>query len=456
MDKVKVFIVCITWGFLITAVASAGDLKNFLDQLGASYNYTPPSSYKAGNYQVYAGPSLRVSIPNKNISLLTYSPPRFKADCSGLDFSAGAIGYLAENFDQIISNFTTLGLYGFLLGMASTSPTIAEVMKWLQQVEEIVRALQMRPCEVGMMLGQVAGEQIKSVIKTGEMSVSTSSTAEKTISRVIEDIKNCVYRIADGNFNQALENRLTQLGFSSGVARVVAYNLFPVVHLNARMDPSSGQCDFNPIPPQPALLNAREILYGWQPGKQIRLPVGFGTNLSFQIVTETEFSGGLFSYYRDKLQALINNIRTGSVTIDDKRLLYSPVMAPYRNLIFVIASHPEYEPLLEPIARMFALSVLQVAIGDIISAQTVALDRLYSSAKIEGNSKEFPIDIDMLKKYGDEVKKAAEDFRKQYYIETQNLKNELQVQLMMIKQAVALEKQASRMAGDILGVSLSE
>ncbi len=439
-----------------STAGTAGELKQFLDELGASYNYTPPSSYRAGNYQVYAGPSLRMSLPNKNISLLTYTPPRFKADCSGLDFSAGAIGYLAENFDQIISNFTTMGLYGFLIGMASTSPTIAEVMKWLQQVEEIVRALQMKPCEIGMVLGQMAGEKIKAGIKTGEMGTSTSSSSEKEIKRVIQDIANCVYRIADGNFNQALENKLTELGFSPTVAQVVAYNLFPVVNLNAKYDSSSGKCDFNPQPPQPPLLSVQELLYGWQAGKQIRVPSGAGTNLTFTTSTESQLSGGLYAYYRDKLQSIVNNIRSGSVTPDDKKLLYSPVMAPYRNLIFVIASHPEYEPLLQPIARMYALSVLQIAVGDIVSAQKIALDKLYSSARVEGNSKEFPVDPGLLMEYGEKVKKASKEFMDFYYKELASLRNELSTQLTMIEQAQRLEQDASRLAVNLLGVSIGE
>lgn len=435
-------------------MAQAGDLKQFLDELGASYNYTPPSSYRAGSYQVYAGPSLRVSIPNKNISLFSYTPPRFKADCSGLDFSAGAIGYLAENFDEIISNFTTLGLYGMLIGFASTSPTIAEVMKWLQQVEEIVRALQMKPCEVGMMIGQTAGQKLKEQVKTASLTTSTSSTAEKSLTDTLSDIANCVYRIADGNFNQALENRLTQLGFSSNVAQVVAYNLFPVVHLNARAD-VSGKCDFHPIFKE-RILTAKDLLKGWGAGKEIRKPIGIGTNITWSITTEPIASGGLYGYYQDKLRTLVENIRNNSVTSEDKRLLHSPVMAPFRNLILIVASRPEYEGILDPVAKLFALSVLSVALNDIGSASRIALDRLYDSARIQGDGKEISLSPDDIGRWAKAIWEAHKDFTITYYREMTNLRNELATQMGMIEQAVRLEREASRYATDILGVSMTD
>ena len=437
-----------------SVVAQAGDLKQFLDELGASYNYTPPSSYRAGDYQVYAGPSLRLSIPNKNISLLTYTPPRFKADCSGIDFSAGAIGYLAENFDTIISNFTTVGLYGMLLGLASTSPTIAEVMKWLQQIEEWVRMLQMKPCEIGMVIGQTAGQKFREYVKTGRLTVSTSSSAEKSNRDTLNKIKSCVYSIADGNFNQALESRLTSLGFSSNVAQVVAYNFFPVVHLNARMD-ASGQCDFNPEF-KPALLTAEEILKGWSPGKEIRVPIGVGTNITWSFASEPTASQGLYGYYYEQLRTLVNHIRTNSVTIDDKKLLYSPVMAPFRNLILIIASRPQYEELLQPIARLYALSVLSIALNDIASASQIAIDKLLDSARITGAGEEFPLSVDDLIKWARDIREKRNEFMGFYYGEMQALRNELATQMAMIEQAVRLEKDASKLANNILGVSLTE
>lgn len=437
-----------------SVVAQAGDLKQFLDELGATYNYTPPSDYKAGNYQIYAGPSLRVSIPNKNISLLTYTPPRFKADCSGIDFSAGAIGYLVENFDTIISNFTTVGLYGMLLGLASTSPTIAEVMKWLQQIEEWVRMLQMKPCELGMVIGQTAGQRLREYIKTGRMSASTSSSTEKSIEDTLDKIKSCVYSIADGNFNQALEGRLTALGFSSNVAQVVAYNFFPVVHLNARMD-ASGQCDFSPEY-KPALLTAEEILRGWSPGKEIRVPIGIGTSLTWSFATEPTASQGLYGYYYEQLRTLVNHIRTNSVTINDKRLLYSPVMAPFRNLILIIASRPEYEGLLQPIARLYALNVLSVALNDIASASQVAIDKLLDSARITGGGEEFPLSVDDLITWARKIRAKRNEFMSFYYKEMVSLRSELATQMAMIEQAIRLEQDASKLANNILGVSLTE
>jgi len=441
-------------GGLIIYSSFAGDLKSFLDELGASYNYNPPTSYTAGNYRVFVGPSIRFSIPNKNISLITYTPPRFKADCSGLDFSAGAIGYISKNFETIVSNFATLGTYGFLLGLMSSVPTIGDVMKYLNKMEEIARLLQVKPCEVGMIIGQTFGQKLAEAVKTGEMNISFSSTVEESIKEAIDKIKSCVFQIADGNFNANLEGKLTELGFSSNVAQIIAYNLFPVINLNAHTD-ASGQCQFRPIYLEP-LLSPEEILYGWPAGKQLRKPSGIGTNITYVSYTEPEASKGLLALYEQKFKELVDALRSGSLTAEQKAFLYSPAMQPYRKLIFLIAGHPEYETILYPIARLFALNTLAAAINDFITIANAAVDRLLVSAKIEGDGKEISLNTDELLSWIDKIRQRTKEFRKFYYDEIKTLSNELNVQLIAIEQSQYLEKIANRGVQNILGINLSD
>jgi hypothetical protein len=441
-------------GTLLLSNTFAGDLKSFLDELGATYNYSPPSSYTAGNYHVFAGPSIRLSIPNKSISLITFTPPRFKADCSGLDFSAGAIGYIAKNFQTIVSNFATLGVYGFLIGLVSSVPTIGEVMKWLQKIEELARLLQVKPCEVGMIIGQTFGQKMAEWVKTGEMNVSFSSTAEEAIKEAWNKIKSCVFQISDGNFNANLESKLTALGFSSNVAEIIAYNMYPVVNLNAHTD-SSGKCMFRPIYLE-ALLSPEEILYGWNAGKSLRKPSGIGPNITYTTYTEPEASKGLLQLYEEKFKQLVDALRKGSLTEEQKRFLYSPAMQPYRKLVFLIAGHPEYEPILYPIARLFALNTLAAAINDFTATANSAVDQLLTSAKIEGDGKEMNLATDELLKWVDKIRQRTKEFRKFYYEELKSLTNELQVQLIAIEESKRLEKITQTGVQQILGINLSD
>jgi hypothetical protein len=98
--------------------------------------------------------SLYYRVPQSNLQLLTITPPRIRAGCSGIDFTAGALSYL--NLDQLVSWLQSIlqaaPAIAFELALEKYLPGVKSVLNEVSQLAQTVNQMNLNSCEAARKL----------------------------------------------------------------------------------------------------------------------------------------------------------------------------------------------------------------------------------------------------------------------------------------------------------------
>src|SRR5262245_22745233 len=127
-------LVCVlTYGVSAAYAGIGGDLNHFFNQMGFSNNVTAPNAYQGQGAGYYSGGSLFARDSVRDVQIASVDLPSFRSGCGGIDLFTGGFSFvnsqqLIDAMQNIINN--SIG-YAFNLALESTTPEIANVMKYI-------------------------------------------------------------------------------------------------------------------------------------------------------------------------------------------------------------------------------------------------------------------------------------------------------------------------------------
>ena len=135
--KLSVLSLGLTFAFL-GASAQAGSLSDELEGMFA--NVTSAGSFQTTLRNGWAGGGIGVRGPIKNITIISFDPPRLSAGCGGIDFFGGSFSFI--NSEQLIALFRAIAMnavgVAFKTAIDAINPMLGAVM---QDFQAIVQAL---------------------------------------------------------------------------------------------------------------------------------------------------------------------------------------------------------------------------------------------------------------------------------------------------------------------------
>lgn len=139
----------------VSAIASVNsDLNNFFNDLGFSDNTTAPNAYSGQGAGYYSGGSLFARDSVRDVQIAQVQLPSFRSGCGGIDLFTGGFSFidskqLVDLMNNIINN--SLG-YAFNLALESTTPEIANVMKYINSLANTINNANINSCETAASL----------------------------------------------------------------------------------------------------------------------------------------------------------------------------------------------------------------------------------------------------------------------------------------------------------------
>jgi len=129
-------------------------MEDFYTSAGASINVTPGGTYATQANNVISGGGFVLRTPRKNVQLFSVTPPGLKAGCGGIDFFAGAFGFI--NKEQLVAFLrnigqNSLGLF-FQLALKSMAPEVAATIEVMQDWAQRMNALNINSCQAASAL----------------------------------------------------------------------------------------------------------------------------------------------------------------------------------------------------------------------------------------------------------------------------------------------------------------
>lgn len=125
------------------------DLNSFFNGMGFSNNETAPNAYQSQEAGFYSGGSLFARDSVRDVQIVQIDLPSFRSGCGGIDLFTGGFSFvnskqLVEAMQNIINN--SLG-YAFNLALESTTPEIANVMKYINTLSNDINRANINSCE---------------------------------------------------------------------------------------------------------------------------------------------------------------------------------------------------------------------------------------------------------------------------------------------------------------------
>ncbi len=125
------------------------DLNNFFNDLGFSDNTTAPNAYSGQEAGYYSGGSLFARDSVRDVQIAQVQLPSFRSGCGGIDLFTGGFSFidskqLVDLMNNIINN--SMG-YAFNLALESTTPEIANVMKYINSLANTINNANINSCE---------------------------------------------------------------------------------------------------------------------------------------------------------------------------------------------------------------------------------------------------------------------------------------------------------------------
>ena len=142
------FYLCFLLPFFLQADLNK-NLNQFFNNLGASSHVDSAEVYNGQRAGYMTGGGLMTRNRVVDTQLVSVNLPRFDAGCGGIDIFAGGFSFvdhkqLIHTLKSIASN--AVG-YSFLLGLETTSPQVANIMKQLQTWSNAINSIGINSCD---------------------------------------------------------------------------------------------------------------------------------------------------------------------------------------------------------------------------------------------------------------------------------------------------------------------
>ncbi|MFT3741098.1 MAG: conjugal transfer protein TraH [Gammaproteobacteria bacterium] len=136
------------YGSLASASINS-DLTHFFNSLGFNNNVTAPNAYQSQQAGFYSGGSLFARDSVRDTQIAHIDLPSFRSGCGGIDLFTGGFSFvnsqqLVDAMKNIMNN--SVG-YAFNLALESTTPEIANVMKYINTLSNDINRANINSCE---------------------------------------------------------------------------------------------------------------------------------------------------------------------------------------------------------------------------------------------------------------------------------------------------------------------
>ena len=136
----------------ITATVFASvnsDLNNFFNDLGFSDNTTAPNAYSGQEAGYYSGGGLFARDSVRDVQIAQVQLPSFRSGCGGIDLFTGGFSFInSQQLINLMNNIINNSMgYAFNLALESTTPEIANVMKYINTIANTINNANINSCE---------------------------------------------------------------------------------------------------------------------------------------------------------------------------------------------------------------------------------------------------------------------------------------------------------------------
>lgn len=117
-------------------------------------NSTDAGAYETATRGVITGGSMRLRNKIVNAPVVAFRPPSFQAGCGGIDMFAGSFSFInAQQFVQSLRSIASNAVgvasgYAFKLALQAMGPTVANVIKDLQEAMQHLNGLMSNSCQL--------------------------------------------------------------------------------------------------------------------------------------------------------------------------------------------------------------------------------------------------------------------------------------------------------------------
>lgn len=137
------------------------DLNQFFGKLGSSSHIDSAEVYNGQRAGYMTGGGLMTRNRVTDTQLVSVNLPKFDAGCGGIDIFAGGFSFV--NHQQLIHALKSIATnavgYAFLLGLETTSPQVANIMKQLQTWSNAINSIGINSCDTATALVGAAWPQ---------------------------------------------------------------------------------------------------------------------------------------------------------------------------------------------------------------------------------------------------------------------------------------------------------
>ncbi len=146
----RIFIFSLSLMSLTSTMASVNsDLSNFFNNLGFSDNTTAPNAYSGQEAGYYSGGSLFARDSVRDVQIAQVQLPSFRSGCGGIDLFTGGFSFIdSQQLVNLMNNIINNSMgYAFNLALESTTPEIANVMKYINTLANTINNANINSCE---------------------------------------------------------------------------------------------------------------------------------------------------------------------------------------------------------------------------------------------------------------------------------------------------------------------
>lgn len=139
----------------ISCMSAHANIQSQMDFMYDSMsNTTAPGAFETATRGVISGGSMRIRNKISNAPVVSFRPPSFQAGCGGIDMFAGSFSFInAQQFVQSLRSIASNAVgvasgYAFKLALQAMGPTVANVIKDLQEAMQMINGLMSNSCQL--------------------------------------------------------------------------------------------------------------------------------------------------------------------------------------------------------------------------------------------------------------------------------------------------------------------
>lgn len=131
------------------------------NMFNAMINTTTPDAYKNAQRGSIAGGQLYVTVPRKNVDIVSMAAPSISIGCGGINLFGGSLSFLST--DEIVETFQAIGsnalFYGVKLAMTNYCATCEQVMTSLEKTAQMFNSMNLDSCQAAQGIVTTIAEQ---------------------------------------------------------------------------------------------------------------------------------------------------------------------------------------------------------------------------------------------------------------------------------------------------------